>query len=202
MQLQPPSRKLGSLTLQTKTVQVSRLYRISRHSTGEPFFGQSTANRFDDPLRTVSKRYGTCYCGLDLDTAIAETILHDELAVRGQFAISFSDFSSRHLVRFTGGALVLADLTGPSLKTLGGDGSISTIVPYRLPQLWSRAVHRHPSVVDGIYYISRHLNDRPAVVIFDRARHKLIAATYTPLPRVRAAMNAVVPRLHISFQYT
>ncbi len=91
-------------------------------------------------------------------------------------------------------------LTGVALKTLGGEGSLSTITPYRLAQSWAMAVHRHPQQVDGILYMSRHLNDRQAVVVFDRAGVRLGAATYTPLPRARGVMEAVAG-LRISFDY-
>ena len=73
-------------------------------------------------------------------------------------------------------------------------------MPYPIPQLWSMAVHRHPQKVDGILYMSRHLNDRMAVVVFDRARHKLGSATYTALPKARSVLNAIA-ELHISFDY-
>jgi hypothetical protein len=194
--LDPPARNLGAIPLATKVIAASSLYRISRHASGEPFFGRSGGNRFDDP----SRRYGTCYFGFDLQTAVAETILHDEVAVNGRFSTSYSDFASRHLVRFKGGQLVLANLTGTSLKTLGGDGSLSTITPYRLPQLWSMAIHRHPQKPDGILYVSRHLNDRLAAVVFDRARATLGSASYTPLTKARSVLDAIA-ELHISFDY-
>jgi hypothetical protein len=160
----------------------------------------AAGNRFDDRSPVKSKRFGTCYCGLDLEVAIAETILHDEMPDRGHFKIAYSEFSNRHLVRFAGDKLVLANLTGASLKSLAGDGSMSTIMPYRLPQLWSMAIHRHPSNVDGIIYMSRHVNDKKAVVIFDRARGKINSAVHTSLPMVRGALATVVG-LRISFNY-
>lgn len=200
MPLTEPSRSLRTTLLPTVDVKIPSLHRISRYASGEPFFGFSAINRFDDCNRVKSLRYGTCYCGFDLETAIAETVLHDEMPVRGKFAISYSDFSSRYHLRFQGRTLRLADLTGLALKTLGGDGSISTVIPYRLPQLWSRAVHQNPLMVDGIYYMSRHLNDRPAVVIFDRAKHKVTGVSYTPLPKTRRVFVASTA-LHISFQY-
>jgi hypothetical protein len=198
--LEPPPRNFKSLPLGTKSVAVSRLYRLSRFVSGEPYFGRSAGNRFDDRSRPKAKRFGTCYCGFDLSTAIAETLLHDDLPVDGKFSVSYADFASRQLVRFKGATLVLADLTGASLKTLGGDGALSTTMPYRLPQLWAMAVHRHPQGVDGIYYISRHLNDRPAVAVFNRAAAKLGAAAYTSLSKARGALAAIA-ELHISFDY-
>jgi hypothetical protein len=95
--LKPPPRNLSSIPLATKTVSVSSLCRVSRYASREPFFGRSASNRFDDHSRSRSRRFGTCYCGFDLETAIAETVLHDDLAVKGAFSVSYSDFASRQL---------------------------------------------------------------------------------------------------------
>lgn len=201
MALRPPARNFGLVTLPTRTVSAARLYRVSRFATGEPYFGKAASNRFDDRSSVRSRRYGTCYFGLDLETAIAETVLHDEIPVRGRFSVAYSDFASRQQIRLkSGGSLVLADLTGVALKTIGADGSLSTIMPYGLPQLWSMAVHRHPQWVDGIFYVSRHLNDRKAVVVFERAAAKLGTPVYTPLPKAPSIFRAT-SSLHISFDY-
>lgn len=151
---------------------VSRLYRISRHDTGEPFFGRSGVNRFDDPDRS----YGTCYCGFNLQT----------------------DLDARFLVRFTGGDLNMAVLYGAQVKTLVGEGSISTVVPYDLPQKWSAALHGHPASFDGILYMSRQVNDQKAAVIFQRAKKKFTGFDARPLTenrgfgKVRAALGIQV----------
>jgi len=73
-----------------RTVQLpsSSLFRISRHSSGEPHFGRSASNRFDDPRRDLAKRFGTCYLGESLEVAVAETILHDEMPVAGRFELA------------------------------------------------------------------------------------------------------------------
>lgn len=195
-----PSRTFAKQSLTVISVDVARLYRISRHSSGEPFFGRAAANRFDDPTSPKSKRFGTCYCGFDMETALAETVLHDEMPANGAFSIDFTSFSTRHLVRFKGERLNVANMTGIPLKTLAGSGELSTIVPYDIPQAWSKALHSHPAQVDGIYYMSRHLNDRPAVVIFDRAAHKITNTTYTPILKAKGMMEAVT-NLRISFDY-
>lgn len=201
MSLQPPPRDLASIPLTTRTIPCASLVRVSRFATGEPFFGRSASNRFDDRSRRRAARFGTCYCGLDLETAIAETVLHDEMPTRGRFLLSYSDFAARWLVAFRGGeSLVLANLSGPSLKLLGGDGSLSTVIPYELAQLWSMAIHRHPQQVDGILYMSRHLNDRPAVVVFERAAARLGAASCTPLIEARSVLPAIA-ELRIAFEY-
>ncbi len=129
-----------------------------------------------------SRRFGTCYLGFDVLTAVAETVLHDDVPVRGRFTVARRDFEARQIVRFPRGvALQLANFTGVALKTLVGDGALSTILPYDVPQQWGAAVHAHPAQVDGICYVSRHLNDRKAVVLFERAAAKLGAATCEPL---------------------
>ncbi len=119
---------------------------------------------------------------------------------RGKFAVAYSEFESRKLVRFSGSTLRLANLTGAELKALAGDGSMSTVMPYTLPQLWARAVHRHRDNVDGILFVSRHVNTSKAVVVFDRAVRKLGRATYMPLPLVPRAL-AAARALHISFEF-
>ena len=87
MDLKPPPRNLSRIQLATKTVHTKKLYRISRFSIREPYFGNSDSNRFDDRSKPKKNRFGTCYLGLDLETAIAETVLHDEMPVRGSFIL-------------------------------------------------------------------------------------------------------------------
>ena len=199
--LNPPPRGFGKLRLATRDIQADALFRVSRYNSGEPFFGTSAAYRFDDNKKQKASRFGTCYCGFDLETAIAETVLHDEVPVRGAFRLSASDFASRFLVQFQHrDVITVADLTGIPLKLLGGTGAISTILPYDLPQEWSKAVHRHPQNVDGILYMSRHLNDRAAVVIFSRAAAKFGAAAYTPLASA-AGVPAAKRTLGLSFPF-
>lgn len=190
--LNPPPRDLHKQALPVVTVRADTFFRVSRYGSGEPFFGRARANRFDANHRGRGKRFGTLYCGFGVETALAESVLHDEMPVRGLFQLSASDFQSRFLVRFQhGNDLVLADLTGASLKRMGGDGAISTITPYTLPRQWARAVHDHPAGVDGIRYVSRHLNTEFAAVIFDRAVAKIGAASYVSLPYAPGIVAAV-----------
>ncbi len=192
MVLKPPPRSFGKNPLSVVEVNSADLLRISKYSAGEPFFGKSGANRFDDYTRPKKKRFGTCYFGLTLGTAFSETVLHDEMPVRGRFRIAVDVLESRVVVQFAGKPVRLADLTGASLKTLGADGSLSTIVPYDVPQRWSFAVHRHPENVDDILYMSRHLNTQKAVVLFDRAIKKVNAVRYTPLQDFPGALRVVM----------
>jgi hypothetical protein len=200
MALGRPPRNLSALTLRTIAIAPAKLFRVSRHDSGEPFFGRRAANRFDDPSVPLHRRFGTCYFGLSLVVAIAETVLHDEIPTHGMFKIAVQEFEDRSVVKFTGEDLVLADLTGVALKALAGDGSMSTVMPYTLPQLWSRAIHRHRQNVDGMVYMSRHVNDEKAVVLFDRAAAKLQAPKYRPLPDAPGAARAAMA-LRIKFSY-
>ena len=195
-----PPRDLASIPISTVQVLPARLYRISRFGSGEPFFGRSASNRFDDPHRTKSSRFGTCYLGLSLEVAIAETILHDELPVRGRFEIAAQEIEDRYAVRFRGEPLTLVDLTGIALKALIGTGAISTTMPYDVPQRWSRALHSHPVGADGIIYMSRHVNTERAVVVFDRARTKLAAPSYASLAGTKGALQALI-NLRVSARF-
>jgi hypothetical protein len=156
----------------------ARLIRISRYASSEPHFGRTGGNRFDDPKRL----YGTCYFGESLMVALAETLLHDAVAVRGIFRVHPDSIASRHVLHFEGEPLRLADLTGASLKRMGGHAGLSGSASYRLPQRWSQAVHAHPEQVDGFVYMSRHLNTERAIVLFDRAGGRIRMASSTPLP--------------------
>lgn len=191
MALTPPPRSFDRSSPLVTVVKAAELIRISRFTTSEPYFGRAAANRFDDH-RSASKRFGTCYCGLTLNVAFAETVLHDAAPVAGRFPVPLDALESRHVVQFSGMDLVLMDLSGVALKRSGIDSSISTIEDYALPQRWAVAVHRHKLNVDGIVYMSRHINTEKAVVLFDRAKAKLTAVQYTPLPDYPGALRAVL----------
>lgn len=179
MTLAAPGRHFAHATLTTKEVAPATLLRISRYDTGEPYFGRSGGNRFDDPRKRG--RFGTCYFGFDLHCAFAETVLHDEVAdlELGGFPLVTAELE-RYVLSFTGSPLNVAVLHGLPLKNLGGDGSLSTVVPYDIPQQWSAAVHRHDQRVDGFLYMSRHLNTSEALVLFDRAASRLERAAAVP----------------------
>jgi len=177
--LTTPGRHFASATLTTKEISPSTLLRISRYDTGEPYFGRSGGNRFDDPRKRG--RYGTCYFGFDLHCAFAETVLHDEVAdlELGGFPLVTTELE-RYVLSFTGRPLNVAVLHGVPLKNLGGDGALSTVVPYDIPQQWSAAVYRHRQHVDGFLYMSRHLNTSEALVLFDRAAPRLELSAAVP----------------------
>ena len=56
---------------------------------------------------------------------------------------------------------------------------LRTIFPYDLPPRWAAVVHAHPQKgIDGMLYVSRQLDNRKAIVIFERAKPKLGLPTY------------------------
>lgn len=177
-----PKSSFQKQALSVVTVEPNRLIRVSTHHTGEPYFGQSGANRFDDPNPIHVARYGTCYFGYNLKTAIAETLLHDISPVNGHFLINPDRIAARFVIHYRGSPLTLANLTGVFLKRAGLHAGLSGTSYYKTPQRWSKAIHDHPDQVDGLIYMSHHLNTEKAVVLFDRASSKIQLDTATPLP--------------------
>lgn len=141
---------------------------------------------------------------MDLDTAVAESALRDAVPQSGRFEIAQSQLESKHVVRFApnaaGDKLILANLTGAGLKRLGADNSISSVMQYAQTQKWAAAVHAHPAGVDGILFVSRQLNDKKAVVLFDRAKSKLGKASYAKLSDAKE-LESTKKRLGIKVVY-
>lgn len=166
--LLPPGANFSKLPLDIQLLNPSVLYRVSTHDTGEPYFGRSRGNRFDDPEAKKVNRFGTCYLGLNLTVAIAESLLHNAEPENGRFEVPMSAIDARYVFRFSGPALRLANITGTPLLLLNGNGEISGTTDYTLTHKWARAVYDHPEQVDGFLYMSRRVNDSVAVVLFER----------------------------------
>ncbi|MFZ4875194.1 RES family NAD+ phosphorylase [Janthinobacterium sp. Mn2066] len=161
--------------------QPATLYRISGHTSGEPYFGRANTYRFDDPNPLPSDRFGTCYLGTSLAVALAETLLHDRQPIRNCFVVELAVLQACFVIQFAGLPLTLADLTGPALRRLGGHAELSGTSSYTKSKTWSTAIHAHADKVDGLLYMSRHKNDEKALVLFDRAAPKIAMASVTPL---------------------
>jgi hypothetical protein len=180
--LGPPPAELSTEKFPKRYVDPARLVRVSSYTTGEPYFGKSGNNRFDAPGAGVgAPEYGTCYFGTDLEVAMAESILHDEMPVNGKFLLTRSQFDERYALYFAGSALHLLDLSGLLLKRLGGSADLAGTSNYSLSQQWACAVHRNPVRYDGFFYMSRQLNTRRSVALFDRAHDKIQLVSYSPL---------------------
>lgn len=175
--LLPPAANFSTLPLDIQVLTPSVLYRVSTHATGEPYFGRSRGNRFDDPTAKKVNRFGTCYLGLNLTVAIAESLLHNVEPENGRFDVPVSDIDAHDVFRFSGPALRLANLTGTHLLVLNGNGELSGTTDYALTHQWARAVFAHPAQVDGFLYMSRRVNDSVAAVLFERDPKKPLAMT-------------------------
>jgi hypothetical protein len=183
--------------LATIRVQPASLFRVSSHETGEPYFGKHKGNRFDDPHPDPAARYGTSYFGATFDVAVAETLLHDRTPEKGYFYIERAVILNRYLIAFDGDELVLANVTGAELRRMGGHGGLSGTSDLKIPQRWSSTIYHHADRVDGCAYISRHLNNAMAYVLFDRAAHKL-TMTHAIRLAEHPGFGQVATRLYIT----
>lgn len=194
--LAAPPAILSTGTLSTVSLDPAKLYRISTHKTNQPYFQHSGNSRFDAPGTNAvppAPEYDSCYFGLSLDVAIAESVLHDLVPVNGAFRMSSSSLDAFYLLRFKGTPLVLADLTGVALKRLDGNADLAGHDPlYSMAQRWALAVFQNPAMVDGFIYMSRHLNTEKAVILFDRAKPKITAKRPAKLITTRGFSAAAI----------
>lgn len=189
--LGPPPPELAEERFRKTYLYPDRLVRVSTYHTGEPYFGTSGRNRFDAPGGVAgAAEFGVCYFGTDLELAMAESILHDEMPVGGYFRLPREDINKHFALYFEGSALHLLNLTGPLLKRLGGSAELAGTGDYALTQRWSQAVYANPASYDGFLYMSRHMNSRRAVALFDRAASKIHMHSYSPLASAHGFMDA------------
>lgn len=164
------------MTLPVTLVAPSSLYRVSQSPVNEPHFGSRGTNRFDAPGCAAGQpQYRSFYAGQSLAVAVAESVLHDAMPEHGLYRIASLSLERRHLHRYSGSKLRVIDLSGALLKSLGGHADLSATADYATTQQWALAVFRHPLQFDGIRYMSRHMTDGYAVMLFDRAGSKLKA---------------------------
>lgn len=173
--LRPPPQSLATdAKLPVVSLSPEKLLRISQYPDGEPYFGKSGANRFDAPgCRIGAPEFRSCYFGLSLEVAMAETLLHDETPINGAFYISLAALERSYVHHFTGTPLRVLDLTGATLKRLSGHADLAGTVSYRTTQQWALAVFNNPLRFDGFAYMSRHCNTDRAIVLFDRPAARL-----------------------------
>lgn len=168
---EPPSDLAKREPLILITTQV--WYRT--HSLDRPplRFGKNARGRFDAP----SGEYGVLYAAADEHGAFIETFGQST----GCNTVTMAALSSRGLTRIeTRRPLRLIDLAGRGgLARIGADARLCS-GDRAVARLWSRALHGHPSVPDGIHYPSRHDPARSAAALFDRAASALRAGPTLP----------------------
>lgn len=146
----------------------TRYVRIHRVSDGAVWFGWNAAankfripiNRFDAPDRS----YGVLYAALTRDGSFAESVGRKPGAFRSNDELALLAITTLALTR----NLRLVDLHGgAAVGALGATGVVG-VGPQSLARRWSKALHAHPEMPDGIEYRCRHNSDELAVALFDR----------------------------------
>ena len=153
-------------------VEVASLVRLSRRPATEPYWSAGVY-RFDDSEPERADAFGTCYAASSIEVAFAESVIHESgRFVGGRYEVPIAELTERSIVRFTcvrRKMLVLADLTGAALKSLGLNNDISASADYTTSQAWARAIHDASSRWHGIRYVSRQMNRGSAYAIFERS---------------------------------
>ena len=153
-------------------IEVASLVRLSRHPAKEPYWSAGVY-RFDDPKPERAGAFGTCYAASSIEVAFAESVIYEAgRFVAGSYEVPVAKLTERSVVRLRSGrrkTLVLADLTGAALKSLGLNNDISASSDYTATQAWARAIHDAGTRWDGIRYVSRQMNKGFACAIFERS---------------------------------
>jgi hypothetical protein len=137
-------------------------------------FDRSALGRLNAPDAT----YGVLYTAQSRHGAFAETFLREP--GRTLLACDLLDGKAYSAVAITR-ALRLVRLYGNGLAALGATAEITHGgLPYDLPQSWSKALHDHPTALDGIAYRSRHDDNEVCFALFDRAHDALIMRSHEP----------------------
>lgn len=170
--LRLPERGSFEKLLRPARVEVASLVRLSRNPATEPYWSAGV-HRFDDPEPGRAGAFGTCYTASAIEVAFAESVIHEcGRFVDGRFELPAAELTERWLVHFTcqrRKTLVLADLSGAALKSLGLNNDISASADYTTSQAWARAIHGASTRWDGIRYVSRQMNSGFAYAIFQRS---------------------------------
>jgi len=153
-------------------IEVTSLVRLSRHPATEPYWSAGVY-RFDDPEPGRAGAFGTCYTAGSIEVAFAESVIHESgRFVGNSYEVPAAELTERSVVRFAcqrRKTLVLADLTGAALKSLGLNNDISASADYTASQAWAQAIHDASPRWDGIRYVSRQMNKGFAYAIFERS---------------------------------
>ena len=153
-------------------IEVAPLVRLSRHPATEPYWSAGVY-RFDDPEPGRAGAFGACYTASSIEVAFAESVIHESgRFVGNSYEVPAAELTERSVVRFAcqrRKTLVLVDLTGAALKSLGLNNDISASADYTASQAWAQAIHDASPRWDGIRYVSRQMNKGFAYAIFERS---------------------------------
>jgi len=151
---------------QLPTISITEpLYRFHANQYQAIYFSTKGNGRFDGR----NQGYGICYTGIDVYVAFIETFGR----TLGNKAVASADLRSRTLSKITANRpLILVNITGRNLVKIGADSRLSS-GDYETSRTWAKAIFNHPSQPDGIYYRSRHDDQRFCCGLFDRVKDHL-----------------------------
>ena len=171
MSLRPPEPGAFENLLRPIRIAVASFVRLSRYPATEPYWSAGV-HRFDSPDPDRAGAFGTCYTASSIEVAFAESVIHESgRFVGGSHEVPVAELTERSAVRFAcqrRKTLVLVDLTGAALKSLGLNNDISASADYTVSQAWSQAIYDASPRWDGIRYVSRQMNEGFAYAIFGR----------------------------------
>jgi hypothetical protein len=146
------------------------------------FFGKTGQYRFDAP----DGSYGVLYAGADAFCAFIESLIKNP----NSRVVTTAELKSKAVAELRGvRAFRLIDLASSgALLRIGADSRLFS-ADRGAAQLWSRALHDHPALADGLLYPSRLDPVRQAVALFDDRAPKLTElgrqTWYAPGPQRR-----------------
>jgi hypothetical protein len=142
------------------------------------YFGNDGANRYDDP----NQHYGVLYLGLDLATALMESVFHKhKWSTSKKRSLTLTEVE-RRLVRVVGvlDNLQLANLTAPNVMAANFGLNLGQLVSrtYVHTKRVSATVHAMQTATgeplfDGILYPSRNNYPSTSIALFNRAAAKV-----------------------------
>jgi hypothetical protein len=174
---------------------IREIQRLTCFPDTEPWWRTDCQSRFDD----VCRKFGVTYVAQRLETAFAETVIHEAgFHSGGSWLLPWKKIEERWIVRYSHPAkLTLIDLTGVQLKRLGLNNDISSTNDYAFTQELSHAVHEQVPQAQGIYYVSRQLNTQFVIALFQRSGVRC-SPPYTRLDR-HPGLWKVIRKFNVAF---
>ena len=127
--------------------------------------------------------FGVVYLAIDLATSAYETLIRSRFDLNPSRVLLPPDYMSHDAVNIstsTAQTVTLLDLSQGNAVRCGVPTDVVRYSKHTDGQYFSEFVHGAMPTVDGFLYHSR-LTDRPCVVMYHRALHKLTAVSPVPL---------------------
>jgi RES domain len=154
----PKIKETDTLTIKPLS-KGSELFRLHPSNFAAKYFNSDPTWRFNNPIKG---EYGVLYAALDCGGALRETLKPNKFNIISTEILETKRLSKLILTR----DLRLVDLTGEGLSRIGADARLTT-GSYKISQLWSQALYKHPDQVDGIFYCSRYDPKKSCVVLYE-----------------------------------